>query len=53
VIDETYGISGAQSPEVLLGAMEQAWSETHPLTVIGATSPNADGAACTDDSCAI
>jgi predicted DsbA family dithiol-disulfide isomerase len=53
VIDETYGISGAQPPEVLLGAMEQAWSETHPLTVIGATSPNADGAACTDDSCAI
>ena len=53
VIDEAYGVSGAQPPEVLLGAMEQAWSETHPLTVIGATSPDADGAACTDDSCAI
>jgi predicted DsbA family dithiol-disulfide isomerase len=55
VIDETYGISGAQPAEVLLGAMEQAWSETHPLTVIGAAGaiPDGESAACTDDSCPI
>jgi len=29
VIDETYGISGAQSPEVFTNVLERAWSETH------------------------
>jgi predicted DsbA family dithiol-disulfide isomerase len=50
-IDETYGISGAQPADALLGALEQAWAESHPLTPIG--SVGAGGAACTDDSCAI
>ena len=27
-IDERYGVSGAQSPEVLLGALRQAYDET-------------------------
>jgi predicted DsbA family dithiol-disulfide isomerase len=27
VIDETYGIAGAQSPEVFAGVLERAWSE--------------------------
>jgi predicted DsbA family dithiol-disulfide isomerase len=50
VIDEAYGVSGAQPPEVLLGALEQAWSAAHPLTVIG---HGADGGACTDGACAV
>ena len=32
VIDETYGISGAQSPEVFINVLERAWSETHDHT---------------------
>ena len=28
VIDQTYGVSGAQPADVLLGALEQAWSES-------------------------
>lgn len=30
VLDRRYGISGAQSPEVLRGALEQAWGERTP-----------------------
>jgi predicted DsbA family dithiol-disulfide isomerase len=30
VIDETYGIAGAQSPEVFTNLLDRAWSETHP-----------------------
>ena len=36
VIDEAFGVSGAQPAEVLLGALERAWSESHPLTRIDA-----------------
>ena len=36
VIDEQYGVSGAQDPAVFLGALEQAWAESHPLTLVGA-----------------
>ncbi len=53
VIDEAYGVSGAQPPEVLLGALEQAWSETHPLTVIGSEDRRGDGGGCSDGACAI
>ncbi len=53
VIDEAYGISGAQPAEVLLEAMEQAWSASHPLVTIPGTVPGADGAVCSDDSCAV
>ena len=30
-IDEKYGVSGAQSTEVLLGVLAQAWAASHPL----------------------
>ena len=49
VIDETYGISGAQPPEVFTNVLERAWSETHPEP---ATVPAA-GADCADGSCPI
>jgi hypothetical protein len=48
VIDGKYGISGAQTPDVIVSALEQAWSERSPLTLVG---EGADADACEDDSC--
>jgi len=31
VVDGAYGVSGAQPPDVLLGVLEQAWAESHPV----------------------
>jgi predicted DsbA family dithiol-disulfide isomerase len=50
VVDRTYGVSGAQSPEVLLGVLERAWAEgRRPLLVTGA----GEAPGCDDDSCAV
>jgi predicted DsbA family dithiol-disulfide isomerase len=49
VIDGKYGISGAQDPQVLLQALQQAYAERSPLKVIG----DAAAEACDDDSCVI
>jgi predicted DsbA family dithiol-disulfide isomerase len=46
VLDRRYGVSGAQSPEVLLQALEQAWT-SQPLDVVGT------GDACDGDACAV
>ncbi len=46
VFDGRLGVSGAQPAEVLLGALQQAWSELASPPVI------ADGAACGPDGCA-
>ncbi len=32
VIDRAYGVAGAQGADVLLGALERAWSESHTVT---------------------
>lgn len=62
VIDRKYGVSGAQSAEVLLGALQQAWSERTPqLVMTGAAgsaggkgeAQDAAGEACGPDGCAI
>lgn len=52
VLGGKYGVSGAQSPEVLRGALEQVWAETHPapLTLLGAAG-EAEG--CEDGQCAV
>ncbi|HZU00891.1 MAG TPA: DsbA family oxidoreductase, partial [Ktedonobacteraceae bacterium] len=50
-IDEKYGISGAQSAEVIKEVLEQAWIESHPL--IKVTSTAQDGGYCEGDSCAL
>ena len=47
-IDERYGISGAQPPEVILSALQQAWAEAAPAE---AHVHGADG--CEDGSCSI
>jgi predicted DsbA family dithiol-disulfide isomerase len=49
VIDETYGISGAQSPEVFTNVLERAWSETHDEAVAVPTA----GDGCSDGACPI
>jgi predicted DsbA family dithiol-disulfide isomerase len=47
VLGERYGVSGAQSPAVLLRALEQAWVE-----VAAADASIVDGAVCGPDGCA-
>ena len=51
-IDERYGVSGAQPPEAILGALEQAWRESQATSVLTPVG-NADAAGCADGSCAI
>lgn len=52
VLGGKYGVSGAQDPQTLLGALNQVWAETHPapLTLLGADAP-AEG--CEDGQCAV
>ncbi len=52
VIDEKYGISGAQPTELFQQALEQAWAESHPLTQVSSSS-TAESGSCDGDSCAI
>lgn len=48
VLDRTFGVSGAQPAEVLLGALEQAWAAGNPLQVLGAS-----GESCADGACEV
>jgi predicted DsbA family dithiol-disulfide isomerase len=52
LIDERLAVPGAQPVEVLVGALEQAWSISHPVTVVTAEGAGADNS-CDDGSCAI
>ena len=49
VIDGKYGISGAQSPELLLEALDKIWAEEHPIVTVESD----DGSSCEGDSCAV
>jgi predicted DsbA family dithiol-disulfide isomerase len=53
VIDSRYGISGAQPKELFAQALQQAWTDAHPVlqTVGGDAAP--DAGACGPDGCAI
>ncbi|HEU5346458.1 MAG TPA: DsbA family oxidoreductase [Ktedonobacterales bacterium] len=54
VIDERYGVSGAQPTEVFLNALQTAWAASQPLTIVGADAEgDSDTGACEGDSCAI
>ena len=49
VIDRTFGLPGAQPPDVILKALERAWEKTaRPLEPAGdaASAPGCDGDAC-------
>ncbi len=47
VIDRKFGLSGAQPVDVFLAALEQAWQEANPLTMVAA----GDGAVCGPEGC--
>jgi predicted DsbA family dithiol-disulfide isomerase len=51
VIDNRYGVSGAQPTELFSQALAQAWAEKHPLAMVPSAAE--DGAACGPDGCAI
>jgi predicted DsbA family dithiol-disulfide isomerase len=49
VVDERYGVSGAQPSEIFTQVLERAWADAHPLAeVIGG-----GGDACGPDGCAV
>lgn len=49
LIDDAYGIPGAQEPDVYLSILERAWSETHrPVQIVAGV-----GAVCDDEVCEI
>ena len=50
VIDQKYGVSGAQPTEVFSQVLEKAWSEAHPRIEVLATG---GAEACGPDGCAI
>jgi predicted DsbA family dithiol-disulfide isomerase len=52
VVDGRYGVSGAQSPEILLQTLRTAYAEAHPLTMVTATVATTD-ATCEGDACAV
>jgi predicted DsbA family dithiol-disulfide isomerase len=51
VIDGTYGVSGAQPADVLLGAMERAWSESQVAAATSMVGPGATDTGCSDGVC--
>jgi predicted DsbA family dithiol-disulfide isomerase len=51
VIDRTYGVSGAQPSDTLLGVLRKAWAETHPLTMV--SSGGSADVVCGPDGCPI
>ena len=51
VLNDKYGVSGAQSPDVFLSALDQVWQEQRPLQLTGSTGNDPEG--CEDGSCAV
>ena len=50
VVDQKYGVSGAQPAEVFSQLLDQAWTESHPqVQMVGAS----DAEVCGPDGCAI
>jgi predicted DsbA family dithiol-disulfide isomerase len=49
VVDQKYGVSGAQPAEVFSQVLGQAWTESHPVLEMA----GGDAAACGPDGCAI
>ncbi|MDB5258593.1 MAG: oxidoreductase [Chitinophagaceae bacterium] len=50
VLDQKYGVSGAQMPDTFLDALQQAWKEKEKIDVVNSTAT--DGDACgIDENC--
>jgi len=52
VLDRRYGVSGAQSPDLFLQALERAWADAHPAPGLRAVSGD-EGPSCSDEACAL
>ncbi len=50
VLDRRYGISGAQPSELIQQALERAWADAHPITLV---APGETDASCADESCPV
>jgi predicted DsbA family dithiol-disulfide isomerase len=50
VVDRRYGISGAQPAELIQQALERAWADANPITVL---TPDGSADSCTDGICAV
>ena len=50
ILDEQYGVSGAQPVAVHLAALEQAWAAAHPLIAVGGDN---DAGLCEGDNCTV
>lgn len=50
VLDRKYGISGAQPVEVFTNALQQAWTDSHPLVM---ANDDGGGQTCGPDGCAV
>jgi len=46
VLDQQYGVSGAQMPDTFLEALEQAWKEKEKIDAISNVTPTDTGDAC-------
>jgi predicted DsbA family dithiol-disulfide isomerase len=53
VIDQKYGVSGAQPTELFAQVLDQAWSASHPVLQMAGGDAAQDAAACGPDGCAI
>ena len=53
VIENTWGVSGAQPAELFTQALEQAWREANPLVMVQPDSAAAEAPVCGPDGCAI
>ncbi|MFM9279534.1 DsbA family oxidoreductase [Paenibacillus jiagnxiensis] len=52
VLNGKFAISGAQPDEVFADALQQAWNERSPFTIVE-PKDQSDGAVCTEDGCEI
>lgn len=46
VVENRYGVSGAQPADSLLQVLNQAWQEDHPLTVLAGAGESCEGDSC-------
>jgi predicted DsbA family dithiol-disulfide isomerase len=54
VVDEKYGVSGAQPAAALREVLDTAWAEANPLTLLTPSGARSDeSGACADGSCAV
>ena len=53
MIDQKYGVSGAQPTEVFTQVLEKAWAESHPVLEMVHSEMVDGGEECGPDGCAV